>query len=181
MGRASSGPSLTFNGQPPESFFWGLMILQLAKPTAPGWPVSRILSSGRNRVYARRLHPRPTHLGDHLSGTAVACRLVQPTRNSNAAGRGSFLLGLAPDGGCLAAAITGSAVVSYTERLRGNLPAKCYRFAHHFTLTGRSRRYVSVARPAGVPRPGCYPASCPVECGLSSKERKRPFAVTRPA
>ncbi len=75
------------------------------KPHSVRWGVLEFTPEGF--ILAR------THLGDHLSGAAVACRLVQPTRNSNAAGRGSFLLGLAPDGGCLAAAITGGAVGSY--------------------------------------------------------------------
>ncbi len=56
-----------------------------------GRPVSRILSR------------EETPLGGHLSG--------QPTRNSRETGRlpprrASFLLGLAPDGGCLAADVT---------------------------------------------------------------------------
>lgn len=77
------------------------------------------------------------------------------------------LLGLAPDGGCLAEPITGPA---------GGL------LHHLFTITGRwdhlLRLYVSVARSGKLLRPGSYPASCSVECGLSSKGT--PFAIARP-
>jgi hypothetical protein len=66
------------------------------------------------------------------------------------------LLDLAPSGGYLAADITAYA---------GGL------LHHHFTLTCHqlvALRYVSVARSGGLPRPGYYPAHCPMECGLSS-------------
>ena len=56
-----------------------------------------------------------------------------------------------------------------------------------FTLAATQRgqrRYVSVPlsvpRPPYGPRPGRYPAPCPVEPGLSSPGRKRPAAATRP-
>jgi hypothetical protein len=51
---------------------------------------------------------------DHFSGTTVACRLEQPTRDSDGAGRASPLFGLAPGGVCRATAVASSAVVSYT-------------------------------------------------------------------
>jgi len=73
------------------------------------------------------------------------------------------LLGLAPFGGCLAIPIAGDA---------GGL------LHHLFTLTG-IRRYVSVARSGRLPRPGSYPAKCPVECGLSSTLTSR-AATTQP-
>lgn len=49
----------------------------------------------------------------HLSGLAVASQLVQPTRDSNGTGSSSSLLGLAPGGGCPAAALLRTPVVSY--------------------------------------------------------------------
>ncbi|KPL74243.1 hypothetical protein AC812_13150 [Bellilinea caldifistulae] len=39
---------------------------------------------------------------------------MQPTRNSNGTSSPSFLLGFAPGGGCLAAALLRTPVVSYT-------------------------------------------------------------------
>ncbi len=78
----------------------------------------------------------------------------------------SLLLGLAPGGGYLAASIAGRA---------GGL------LHHLFTLTQphlqRERRKGGggmslwpdpAAMGASPPRPGCYPAPCSVECGLSS-------------
>ncbi len=49
----------------------------------------------------------------HFSGRRVATPLVQPTRDSNGAGRASSLLGLAPGGVCHAASVTGGPVRSY--------------------------------------------------------------------
>jgi len=65
------------------------------------------------------------------------------------------LLGLAPDGGYLANRIAADA---------GGL------LHHRFTLTlpALARRYVSVALSGGLPRPGYYPTSRSLECGLSS-------------
>src|SRR6185503_9755440 len=91
----------------------------------------------------------------------------------------SSLLGLAPGGGYLAICITTDA---------GGL------LHHLFTLTpptlarGRSRpvsvalvRQVSSSR--RVPRPGCYPTPCSMECGLSSipttQNRDRPTNLRR--
>src|SRR6185295_13690435 len=85
----------------------------------------------------------------------------------------SSLLGLAPGGGYLAIHITADA---------GGL------LHHLFTITftpcGVSRLFVSVAlvrqvsSSRRVPRPGCYPTPCSVECGLSSvsttQDRDRP-------
>ncbi len=42
------------------------------------------------------------------------------------------------------------------------------------------RRLFSVARSGGLPRPGNYPAPCPVECGLSSTRRSVPRSPDRP-
>jgi hypothetical protein len=90
----------------------------------------------------------------------------------------SSLLGLAPDGGYLAIHITADA---------GGL------LHHLFTITltpcGVSWLFVSVAlvrqvsSSRRVPRPGCYPTSCSVECGLSSvsttQDRDRPTDLRR--
>jgi hypothetical protein len=90
----------------------------------------------------------------------------------------SSLLGLAPGGGYLAIRITADA---------GGL------LHHLFTITltpcGVSRLFVSVAlvrqvsSSRRVPRPGCYPTPCSVECGLSSvsttQDRDRPTDLRR--
>jgi hypothetical protein len=81
------------------------------------------------------------------------------------------LLDLAPDGACRAAPVT---------RCAGEL------LPHRFTLTRRrdGRRAVCFcgASPRVTP-PGRYPASCPVESGLSSTRRPhgRRAAAARPA
>lgn len=90
----------------------------------------------------------------------------------------SSLLGLAPGGGYLAIHITADA---------GGL------LHHLFTITltpcGVSWLFVSVAlirqvsSSRRVPRPGCYPTPCSVECGLSSvsttQDRDRPTDLRR--
>src|SRR3989338_3740601 len=98
--------------------------------------------------------PKPRSvLGGHLSRPNIAARLVQPTRGSNAASSSSPLLGLAPDGGCLAARLAADA---------GRL------LPYRFTLAALRRHCASLWPCSGrSPRPGCYPASCSVERGLS--------------
>jgi len=90
----------------------------------------------------------------------------------------SSLLGLAPGGGYLAIHITADA---------GGL------LHHLFTITltpcGVSWLFVSVAlvrqvsSSRRVPRPGCYPTPCSMECGLSSvpttQDRDRPTDLRR--
>lgn len=87
----------------------------------------------------------------------------------------SSLLGLAPGGGYLAIRITANA---------GGL------LRHLFTITSRNARlFVSVALFRQVrslrrlPRPGCYPTPCSLECGLSStpqtQGRDRPTDLRR--
>ena len=77
---------------------------------------------------------------------------MQPTRDSNGAGRTSSLLGLAPAGGCLAAGIAAGA---------GGL------LHHLFTMTRLRGLPVSVALPAGCPgsgkerKPGSPPRELP--------------------
>ena len=96
----------------------------------------------------------------HLSGTVVAHRLEQPTRALvredvvRAAPR--HLFGLAPTGGYRAAR-------RYRER-GGLLP---HRFTLACALAGH-RRSVLCGTFRRLTAPGCYPAPCPVELGLSS-------------
>jgi len=71
----------------------------------------------------------------------------------------SSLLGLAPNGGCLAAALLQTPVVSYTTI--SPLPAE----------TSLSTGGIFLWPSSGeLPRPGNYPALCSVECGLSSTQ-----------
>ena len=111
---------------------------------------------------------------DHFSRTAIACRLVQPTRTSDGPDEsvpaseeaGSVLLGLAPSGVYRAGPVT---------RPAGAL------LPHRFTLathpvdfsrsgeTGRAvRRSVLCGTFPGFAAGGDYPPPCPVEPGLSS-------------
>lgn len=115
-----------------------------AGASSSGLPVSRILSGGPGPVYtAYRVILSRRHLGDHLSGTAVSGRLVQPTRDSNGAGRTSSLLGLAPDRGCLAAGIAARA---------GGL------LHHLFTMTRTAALAVCFCGPVRQPGRHCRPA-----------------------
>ncbi len=104
----------------------------------------------------------------HLSAIAVAGRpgATYPERGGRAA---LLLLGLAPDGVYLA--------TSVTRRAGGLLP-------HRFTLACGSvsvahRRSALCCTVHRVAPPGCYPASCPVESGLSSIGY--PIATVSPA
>lgn len=99
------------------------------------------------------------NLDDHLSGPVVANRFVRSTRDSRETSsfpstmmRTLSLLDLAQNGGCLAAALLQTPVVSYTT----------------FSPLPVSRQIVSVARSGRLPHPGCYPTFCSFECGLSS-------------
>ncbi len=85
--------------------------------------ISRILYPETRAAAARR-----NRGGGHLSRASVACRLQQPTRRSNETGRLSLLLGLAPDGGCLAAPVTRGAgrLLPYLFTLAGLNPAVCF-------------------------------------------------------
>ncbi len=69
----------------------------------------------------------------------------------------TLLLGVAPDGACRAVPVA---------RKRGGL------LPHHFTLTRQGERYLFCGAIRRVAPPGCYPASCSVESGLSSKPAK---------
>src|SRR5574340_1794472 len=74
------------------------LFILVEKKCCSGWSISRVLSSPG--------YPRTDGLAKdgHLSRLTVTDQLVQPTRDSNGAGSSSSLLGLAPDGGCPAAA-----------------------------------------------------------------------------
>src|SRR5439155_24129247 len=77
------------------------------------------------------------------------------------------LLGLAPGGACRAGPVTRSA---------GEL------LPHRFTLTGGEPPAVfSLWRFPRVAPPGSYPAPCPVESGLSSREARKEPPRGRPA
>ena len=98
----------------------------------------------------------------HLSGTSVSRGLLRPTRNSCAAGRHWFLLGLASGGVYHAVPVS---------RKRGGL------LPHRFTLAcappprranTRHRRSVLCCTFRRLSTPGSYPAPCPVKPGLSS-------------
>ena len=76
------------------------------------------------------------------------------------------LFGFAPDGACLARTVT---------RPAGEL------LPHPFTLTATGAAVCSLLRLPGVTPAGRYPASRPVEPGLSSRRLNRRPAVIRPA
>src|SRR4026208_1769145 len=82
----------------------------------------------------------------------------------------SSLLGLAPGGGYLAIRITTDA-----GGLLHHLFTITPRFAGLFVSVALIRQVSSSRR---VPRPGCYPTPCSMECGLSSipstQNRDRP-------
>ena len=80
------------------------------------------------------------------------------------------LLDLAPNGGCPAAALLHTPVVSYTTF--SPLPRNA-------GLPRIAGRYISVARSDRLPRPGCYPALRSLEYGLSSMRTGR-TAIPRP-
>lgn len=76
----------------------------------------------------------------------------------------SSLLDLAPNGGCPAAALLHTPVVSYTT---------------FSPLPRKAGWYISVARSGRLPRPGYYPALRSMEYGLSSMRTGR-TAIPRP-
>lgn len=99
----------------------------------------------------------------------LGARLPAPSSNlpgRHGPGRPPSLFGLAPDGVCRACRVAAAS--------GGLLP-------HRFTLTAQSRAAVCFLwRCPRVAPPGCYPASCPVEPGLSSPGQ-RPAATVCPA
>jgi hypothetical protein len=151
-----------FNARPHRQSLWGRRIV--------GRPVSRVLSSACRWFTGRSLHPIHTRVGDHLSGPAryrgarAAYPELQGDEQPPARKRALPLLGLAPDGGCLAADIAVDA---------GGL------LLHLFTLTGKPGGCFlwSCAR---FSPPGDYPASCSLERGLSSDCIRNPRSPGRP-
>src|SRR5213083_1887758 len=93
--------------------------------------------------------------GGHFSRAPVTRRLQRPNPRARAGNPIALLFGLAPGGVCRADAVT---------RAAGEL------LPHRFTLTALADGgLLSVALVRGVSPPGCYPAPCPVEPGLSSR------------
>jgi len=140
--------------------------------------LSNDLAAGSN--YLRKFHiPRPAYKphsvratgctgcpDGHLSGTPVSRRLVQPTRSSKGTSSTLLLLGLAPNGGCLAADITARAGGLLPRRLLAQPLRECCALFmrrilppfHPRTLTlltqgvgGVRVHCVSVARSEGFP------------------------------
>ena len=148
----------------------------------PGRPISRILSGSRCQNDC---------LNGHLSRRRITPPLVRPTRSAGSLRRlqtSSLVSGTiatqwippcAPAWPCSLRGMPGRG--HYCPR-RGSLTPSLFRFAPgaHQTspfsplpgplrLVARvRRRFFSVARSGRLPRPGCYPAACSVECGLSS-------------
>src|SRR3990172_3120309 len=153
-----------------------------------GQPVSRVLSGAASglRPFDFALLAKVGALRSGLSSRLcrawaiiylrpdVTAGLEQPTRGSNGAGSSSPLLGLAPGGGCLAGPLLGPPVVSYTTvspLLLASLGARrrtCWR-----AVLARARSGSFLWPCPRVSPPGCYPAPCPVERGLSSTPRHR--------
>jgi len=118
--------------------------------------VSRVLSGAGGGLRPMAFIPLTGACAIIYLGPSVAAGLKQPTRGSNGAGSSSPLLGLAPDGGCLAGPIAGAA---------GGL------LHHRFTLASDShpRWSVSVALSAGFPArvlPGTLPCGARTFLGL---------------
>ncbi|GAP07803.1 hypothetical protein ATHL_02691 [Anaerolinea thermolimosa] len=120
------------------------------------WPLSPFLTTQTPRPVYK---PRSVHSRRRWAVISLGHR--SPGGSSGLPGtlgraaltpKGWSLLGLAPGGGCLAGALLRSPVVSYTT----------------ISPLPHPRRYVSVALSGTLRRPGCYPAPCPVERGLSS-------------
>ena len=105
------------------------------------------------------VHKPNSVLGNHLSGIPITRNLNRPTRESNEAGHFS------------------SPIWSFSGR---GLPCHlCHQrcgelLPRLFTLTPiKSGRYVFCDTFLLLTKTGCYPASCPVEFGLSSSAFKR--------
>ena len=154
------------------------LIVEFPRPACKPHSVSgRQSSARRSSLWARRCrlalaaYPEPGRLQQAPAPVYSARRRAASTRSA-----GRLLLGLAPGGGCLAAAVT---------RRAGELLPRL------FTLAPASRRRpahcVSVARSGSLANavkrllilPGDYPAPCSMECGLSSTRLQR-AAIARP-
>ena len=116
-------------------------------------------------------------MDEHLSRRYITAPLMQSTRDSNEAGSLLSLLDLAPDGGCLAACIAAGAggllhhlftIPLLRPLLEERVGVRCFFLWPYQQLRLTARHS------------GCYPASCPVECGLSSTSRRRPRSSDQP-
>jgi len=150
----------------------------MVKSIAPGRSISRILSNGRVSLRGgTALIWKTISLGGLLP--IRSCSLPgthQETSRLPLAARAARLVPVWP---CSWRGLPGRRIAADAGGL----------LHHHFTLTLtpiRShweregvRRYLSVARSGTLRRPGCYPAPCPAECGLSSIS-KRPRSPDQP-
>ena len=120
-----------------------------------GQPISRILLPGRVCAW------HGSQADGHLSRPDVTIRLVQPTRDSSENGpfpaAEADMVSAWPcsSQGLPGRRITTAPVVSCTTFSPLPLRAVCF--------CGPVRQVLPKD-----PRPGCYPVTCPVECGLSS-------------
>jgi hypothetical protein len=106
---------------------------------------------------------------DHSSATRVAAVVEQPTRklSTETGGSNASLFGLAPQGVYLA----GTA-----HAVRGALLPHRFTLASFLRLASQDdRRSVLCCTFRRVAAPGCYPACCPWEFGLSSDPVKQWF------
>lgn len=137
------------------------MAIIMRPQNAPRRPISRVLSR------------RHCAGGGHLSSPVVADEVMLPTRGR--AGRPMLpLLGIAPDGVCLASDVATGAVRSY--RAFSPLPPQ--------ETQPSKRRSVSVALSVGSLRPAVSGHPRPVELGLSSRphlaDRRPPGLLDTP-
>ena len=105
---------------------------------------------------------------DHSSGTAIAGRLEQPTRRLRAGHpRAPPYLVLLRAGFCLPPPLREArcALTAPFHPYPPTLPAQ--------RAEGEGGRYVFCATVRRVAPPGCYPAHCPAEFGLSSPRHPR--------
>jgi hypothetical protein len=120
-------------------------------------------------------------MGGHLSGLPVTRQLKQPTRGlgvsagKRAASHSSRKMNYTPAWPCSGWGLPGRSIADCAGGL----------LHHHFTLAfgkvvcfcGPSSRFTS----SEAPRSGSYPASCSLECGLSSlpkiRHRDRPASL----
>ena len=101
-------------------------------------------------------------VNDHLSWIVVADNLQRPTWEQAGQTYGS-LSGLASDGVYTAFCVTVEAVVSYTA-----IPPLPRFILHTYAMKHKLRRFLFCCTILGVASTGRYPASCPMEPGLSS-------------
>ena len=139
----------------------------------PGRSISRILYGKlvtAVTIYLGGLSPTHSCSLPGTQGKRAASHLLWQTLS---------LLDLAPDGGYPAAALLPALVVSYTTI--SPLPARRKRLSRRYLSVALFRQVTGSAQRASTsPHPGCYPASCPVECGLSSARRTEPRSPDRP-